>query len=123
MGDDRASTRHDQLSPPDHLSERTKAWWNGIVRALELHQLRTLQAAGEAWDLYTQAREVVAKEGLSYSDDKGRRFARPEIAIARDARVAYLRAMRDLKLDAPPPKEPKRYDHYGNPVDPVVRRW
>jgi hypothetical protein len=42
---------------------------------------------------------------LSSADDKGRRFARPEVGIERDSRVAYLRAMRDLRLDAPPPKE------------------
>jgi P27 family predicted phage terminase small subunit len=122
LGDDRAAISDDRVPPPDHLSPETKAWWRGIVGALEPYQLRTLQAAGEAWDLYAEARQVVAKEGLSYSDDKGRMFARPEIAIARDARVAYLRAMRDLKLDSPPPKEPLRYDRYGNPVDTTNRR-
>jgi hypothetical protein len=76
--------------------------------------LRTLQAGAEAWDLYTKCREAVARDGLSYSDNKGRMFARPEIAIGRDARAAYLRCMRDLKLDAPPPKEKvDRQGHLG----------
>ncbi len=79
---------------------------------LEPHQLRTLQAAAEAWDRYCEARAVIAAEGMSYADDKGRRFARPEVAIERDIRVAYLRAMRDLKLDPPPPKE--KIDHQGH---------
>jgi phage terminase small subunit len=112
---DVAASPADPLSPPAHLSPATQAWWKGIIGALEPHQYRTLQAAGESWDRYCEARAVIATEGMSYADNKGRRFARPEVAIERDARVAFLRCMRDLKLDAPPPKEPKRYNHLGNP--------
>jgi phage terminase small subunit len=124
MATDRAAISDDRTSPPDHLSPETKIWWQGIISALEPHQYRTFQAAGEAWDRYCEARAILARDGLSYADDKGRRFARPEVAIERDARVAYLRCMRDLKLDAPPPKEPIRYDSLGNPTNfKVKRRW
>jgi phage terminase small subunit len=124
MSDDGAASPDDRTSPPAHLSPETKAWWHGIVGALEPHHIRTLQAAGEAWDRYCEARAVLAREGLSYADERGRRFARPEIAIERDSRVAFLRCMRDLKLDSPPPKEPLRYDALGNPVNFTVKtRW
>ena len=62
-----------------------------------------LQAAAEAWDLYQHARAELAKHGLTYTDDKGMIRPRPEAAIARDARVGFLRAVRELKLDVEPP--------------------
>lgn len=102
----RSSSEADQTPPPDHLSEATKAWWRGIIERhnLEPHQLRTLQAAAESWDRYQQAREALAETGLSYVDSKDMIRARPEVAIERDARTSYLRALRELKLDAEPPK-------------------
>ena len=67
------------------------------------HQCRTLQCAAEAWDRKEQARLALAKEGLSYVDPKGMVRARPEVAIERDSRIAYLRAMRELNLAIEPP--------------------
>jgi hypothetical protein len=69
---------------------------------LAAHQLRTLQVAAEAWDRKEEAREVLAREGLSYTDGKGMIRSRPEVQIERDSRAAYLRAMRELQLDAVP---------------------
>jgi phage terminase small subunit len=63
------------------------------------HQLRTLQVVAEAWDRKEEARKVLAREGLSYVDAKGMHRARPEVAVERDSRAAYLRAMRELALD------------------------
>ena len=60
---------------------------------------------GEAWDLYQHARAELAKHGLVYQDDKGMIRPRPEAAIARDARTAFLRALRELRLDVEPPQQ------------------
>ena len=72
---------------------------------IESHRYQTLQAACEAWDLSQLARRALSK-GLSYKDAKGQWRARPEVAIARDARTAYLRAVKELKIDMSPPSSP-----------------
>jgi phage terminase small subunit len=59
-----------------------------------------LQLAGEAWDRSQQAREAIAKEGLTVPSG-GR--AHPAIAIERDSRLAFARLIRELDLDAEPP--------------------
>ena len=96
--------------PPAHLSAETAAWWSQIVGdyVLESHHLRQLQAACEAWDRCQQAREVLGREGLTFDDRFGCPHPRPEIAVERDARVAFLRALRELGLDIAPPEERAR---------------
>ena len=95
--------------PPGHLSEATKAWWRAVLQDYELeeHHRRLLQAAGEAWDRYQQARTALAEHGLTFTDDKGMVRARPEAAIERDSRIAFARLIRELDLDTDGPAEPR----------------
>jgi len=95
--------------PPAHLTAETRRFWEGLVNefALEPYHLRTLEAACQSWDRYQQAREILRKEGLTFSDRLGNVRARPEVKIEVDARTAYLRAMRELGLD-----------HVANPEAP-----
>jgi phage terminase small subunit len=97
----------DVRPPPTHLSQEAKRWWLDVVArfGIESHRYQTLQSACEAWDLSQLARRALAK-GLSYKDTKGQWRAMPEVAIARDARTAYLRSLRELKIDASPPTSP-----------------
>jgi phage terminase small subunit len=97
----------DVRPPPKHLSHEAKLWWLDVAAryGIESHRYQTLQAACEAWDLSQLARRALAK-GLSYEDAKGQWRARPEVAIARDARTAYLRAVKELKIDTSPPQPP-----------------
>jgi len=92
-------------APPDHLQPATKAWWQSITAEfqLEKYQFAVLQSAAEAWDLYRHALTELNKHGLTFTDAKGMVRARPEAAIARDARTSFLRALRELKLDVDPP--------------------
>jgi P27 family predicted phage terminase small subunit len=91
--------------PPRHLSAPSKAWWRQIVSDFELApwQLRTLSAAGEAHDRMTEARELLAAEGIVLADRFGQSRAHPAVAIERDARTAYLRAVRELALEVDGP--------------------
>jgi phage terminase small subunit len=100
---------------PAHLSPATKAWWRVVLAdfSLEQYQLNVLLCACEAWDRHEQARAALSKFGLTYEDSKGMIRSRPEVAIERDSRVAFLRAVRELNLQLP---EPDRYDAYGNPI-------
>ncbi len=76
---------------------------------MEEHQLHILQAAAEAWDRKEQARLALIEHGLTYQDAKGMIRSRPEVQIERDSRIAFMRALRELRLDVEPPKPP----HYG----------
>ena len=57
----------------------------------------------------TQAQQALNKHGLTYTDDRGMIHARPEIAIERDSRTAFLRAIRQLDIktaEQPRPRNP-----------------
>jgi hypothetical protein len=104
---DRGWSADDLPSPPDHLQPSTKEWWIQVLRnsGIEQHKLRALQVAAEAFDRKEQARISVEKYGLVYIDPKGMIRARPEVAIERDSRIAFLRALRDLDLEVDLPAE------------------
>jgi P27 family predicted phage terminase small subunit len=93
-------------SAPDHLSPAMKAWWNSIVAEIDLepHRLRVLEAACGAWDRMVEARKAVAEHGLTFEGKDGPR-PRPEVAIERDARIAFARIVRELGTPPPEPNE------------------
>ncbi len=99
-----------EIKPPRHLNRATKKWFREVVAEwnLEEHHIRILIGACESWDRGVQAREVIAAEGLTYEDRFGAPRARPEVAIERDSRIAFLRAVRELDLDKEPPTQPGR---------------
>jgi len=90
--------------PPRHLSRDARAWWRLVVERYELEEqhLRLLQLAGEAWDRAQAARVALAKHGTVYADRFGQPRARPEVAIERDARLAFARLLRELDLEGEP---------------------
>jgi P27 family predicted phage terminase small subunit len=92
--------------PPAYLSDQMKRWWQIVLEDYVLHEhhLRLLESGCCAWDRMTQAREAIRKHGLTFEDERGMVRARPEVAIERDARIAFARIVRELQLDpiAPP---------------------
>ena len=90
---------------PKHLSEPSRNWWRLCVRdyVLEAHHLRLLQSAAECWDRQQQARQILDREGITFTDDRGNVRAHPAVAIERDARVGFARVLRELDLDVEPP--------------------
>ncbi len=97
--------KQDFPAPPPHLRAETAAWWQSITADFDLepHHHRLLRLACEAWDAGQAAREAIAQHGAVYTDRFGSPRARPEVAIERDARVAFARLMRDLALDVDGP--------------------
>jgi P27 family predicted phage terminase small subunit len=95
---------------PEHLAPATQAWFASVVAdyALESHHVRLLTLAAEAWDRGQQAREALAKHGLTYEDRFDQPHARPEVQIERDARIAFARLVRELGLDVEAPAEAPR---------------
>jgi P27 family predicted phage terminase small subunit len=86
--------------PPKHLSPATRAWWRQLVAeyGFEAHEMRLLQGCCEAWDRCQQAREEVARDGLTVTTAKGGIRAHPAIGIERDSRLAFARMLRELRL-------------------------
>ena len=96
-----------QPKPPKHLKPATKVWFKTVCSeyALEDHHIRLLTLAAEAYDRGEQARGVIAKSGMTYTDRYGCPKARPEVAIERDSRIAFARLCRELDLDAGQPAQ------------------
>src|SRR4051812_21525711 len=100
-------TKSAALQPPKHLRPETAAWFATVVADFDLepHHLKLLVKASEAWDRSEQAREAIAKLGMTYQDRFGSPRARPEVSIERDSRLAFCRILRELGLDVVPPAE------------------
>ena len=101
-----SSRRQPAPPPPDYLSAAMQAWWKQVMAHYELepHHVHLLEAAAAAWDRMTEARKVLAENGLSYEDTRGRHHPLPEVAIERDSRIGFARLVRELGLDdATPP--------------------
>lgn len=94
-------------NPPKHLRPNTRKWWKSVVEEWELdeHHVRLLTLAAEAWDRCQEAREILAREGLTYTDRFGQPVSRPEVAIEKDSRIAFARLLRELDLDSEPMQE------------------
>jgi P27 family predicted phage terminase small subunit len=101
----------DRDRPPAHLSRESKAFWSRVIESyvLEEHHLRTLRTALEAWDRAQQARRALAEAGPVYTDRFGAPRKSPWVSIEENARIQYLRAVRELRLDDAPddPRPPR----------------
>ena len=98
------------MKPPRHLLAPTRRWFAEVLEQYELeaHHLKLLTLAGESWDRCCQARTVIQDQGLTYLDRFDSPKARPEVAIERDSRLAFVRIIRELDLDVDPPAQASR---------------
>jgi P27 family predicted phage terminase small subunit len=94
---------------PAGLSSTMRAWWRGILDTFELesHHRKILEGACRSWDTQAAAQRAIDENGLTYVDRFGTPRARPEVAIARDARIAFSRLVRELGLDIDAPETPR----------------
>jgi P27 family predicted phage terminase small subunit len=99
-----------RIIAPAHLQPATAAWWRSVQRdyVLEPHHQKLLTLAAESWDRCTQAREAIAKDGLTVSTKDGGVKAHPAVGIERDSRLAFARLIRELDLDVDTPVETRR---------------
>lgn len=90
--------RRADTSPP-HLSPEARLWWRKFTSewALDASARLILQAGLEAFDRMRAAQRAVRRDGLI---SKGR--VHPGVGVERDARLAMLRALRQLNLDVEP---------------------
>lgn len=55
-----------------------------------------------------QARRIIGKHGILIQNRYGNLTANPAVAIEKDSRTAFLRAVRELDLDIDPPSDAPR---------------
>lgn len=91
--------------PPDYLRPETCEWFRSVVADYELqsHHVRLLTLAAESWDRCQQAREILAKEGITIAGREGGVRPHPCIAIERDAKISFARLIAQLNLDVEEP--------------------
>ncbi len=94
-------------APPEHLSDESKAWYQQVATefAMDQHHLFLLQCACENWDRSQSARREIEKNGLTVLDRFDQIHARPEVAIQKTAQAAFVRVVRELRLDESSPEE------------------
>lgn len=99
-----------RIIAPAHLRQQTAEWWRSVHKDYELepHHVRLLTLAAEAWDRTTEAREAIAKDGLTVTTKDGGIKAHPAVGIERDSRLAFARLVRELDLDVDGPAESRR---------------
>lgn len=88
--------------PPAHLRSATKLFWRWVTAQYELEPPHTnlLTLAYEALDRCAEAREILAREGLTVKDDRGNPRPHPLLSAERASQVAHARLMREIGLDA-----------------------
>jgi phage terminase small subunit len=106
-----------KLAPPRHLSAEARELWRTLHEAfvLDSHEEKTLRLALEALDRANQARRALRRHGLVYEDRFGAPHARPEVAIERDSRQAWIRMMAalDLPAEEAPGQSRARHGQFG----------
>ena len=93
---------------PKHLSPDRRRLWKRLVADYGLdgepHAMETLRLACEALDRCDEARRTVERDGAFLTDRFGQPKTHPAVGVERDARVAALRAFRELSLDGDVPE-------------------
>jgi P27 family predicted phage terminase small subunit len=99
-----------RIVAPSHLRRETAEWWRSVHKGYELepHHMRLLTMAAETWDRAQQAREAIAKDGLTVGTRDGGLKAHPAVGIERDCRLAFARLVRELDLDTEGPSDHRR---------------
>ena len=90
---------------PEHLSSEARAIWSKLVEEYDIHDaggLAILRAGLEAFDRSQCARALIEKHGLVIKDRFGAVKPNPLISCERDARAAYLQALKQLNFDVMP---------------------
>ncbi|MDQ3127303.1 MAG: hypothetical protein M3Q66_02435 [Chloroflexota bacterium] len=94
------SARSATPRPPAHLKSAGRRLWKRVAEDVELegHHEELLRLACEALDRCDEAREVIAKEGMTRPGRWGD-VVHPCIAIERDSAIRASRLLRELGID------------------------
>jgi P27 family predicted phage terminase small subunit len=88
--------------PPKHLERQERVLWNQIVGVYKFDDAASrsmLLAAMEAHQRARRCREVIDRDGETVTDRWGQLKPHPILNAERDARAAFIAAMKALNLD------------------------
>lgn len=112
------TTKKPATRSPTHLRPATRKWWEQVMLDYDLqeHHVRMLTAAAESWDRACEARELIARHGITYQDRYDCPRTRPEVRVEQTSKALFARLVRELGLDVAGPDEAQR------PVG-IVGKW
>jgi phage terminase small subunit len=90
--------------PPPHLSEKAKTLWQQYAGPVlrSPGQLALLQSGLEALDRADQARELIAREGMTIVSERGKiAHQHPALNILKEAESTVVKIWRVLNLNWP----------------------
>ncbi len=96
---------------PRWLRASTRKWFADVCDRwlLEEHHVRLLLLACQSWDRCAQAREAIAKDGLTLATGAGGHKLNPAVRVEQESMIAFTRILRELDLDiGEPPSAAKR---------------
>src|SRR5262249_14791465 len=106
------STKPKVPRPPADLGDAGRRYWRKVLAefVVEDHHHDLLVAACRQLDRATQAREIVAQEGIVAMDRFGQAKCHPAVEVERSAHLAFLRLQREMALDVdiPEVRAPRR---------------
>lgn len=95
------------IRPPKHLSASSKKLYREIATDYGLEHdgaaLAVLKLACESLDLAETARLELARDGTTVVTSAGTLKTHPAAAVLRDAKIAAIRALRELSLEGSEP--------------------
>lgn len=104
-----AAAEVDEAGPPPHLSEEARREWLRLTEEYDLEDSAArliLTTAFEAFDRMRGAqRDLAAAGGCTFKDRFNKPKVHPAVAVERDARAAWLAALKQLNLDLEPLRE------------------
>ena len=103
--------------PPPTLSNESREIWRKVNKSfdLEYEKLLILKTSLEQYDLYTKAREVVAREGFSVPTSQGIK-THPAVGAMKTARDGFLAAWRMMGIGV-------ETNDVGRPTDKLELQW
>ena len=97
--------RSDHPVPPSDLSPDAAQRWTALVAEFDVRDaagLETLHVGFQNFDLADRLAAVIEADGVTFRDRFGQPRQHPLLPALRDARAAYLSAIRSMNFDATP---------------------
>jgi phage terminase small subunit len=88
--------------PPKHLEGPEAELWRGILATFRLEDIASLSLLGTALEAHQRSRrcrEAIDRDGEAVRDRFDQVKPHPLLSAERDARAAFLGAMKSLNLD------------------------